>query len=265
MNEVVKIHNDLTNEKLGKMGANELDLFMAIAYKMRDKGTDEVIISFAEIRALSSYSATANNSLVADLVKANKHLLEFQFIVEKGSKIYQRTLFKEFVTDTEQCTLTVAVWDETRYILNDLSRNFTRFELDEFVNLESKYSKRLYKLLKQFRTQGFYYSKKEEFYRDMDVPDTYKNADFNKRVLKPALEECKKYIPGLRLEVIKSGRGAKVHAYVFWFDKEKTDADPEHEPTPTATPKTKKSKNKFNDFHQNDYNFDDLEKSLLSN
>lgn len=262
MNEVVKIHNDLTNEKLGKMGAKELDLFMAIAYKMRDKGTVEVVISFAEIRALSSYSATANNSLVADLVKANKRLLEFQFVVEKGSKIYQRTLFKEFVTDTEQCTLTVAVWDETRYILNDLSRNFTRFELDEFVNLESKYSKRLYKLLKQFRTQGFYYAKKEEFYRDMDVPDTYKNADFNKRVLKPALEECKKYIPGLRLEVMKSGRGAKVHAYVFWFDKEKTDADPEHEPTP----KTKKSKNKFNDFsQQNDYNFDDLEKSLLSN
>ena len=44
MNEIVKIHNDLTNEKLGKMNAKELDLFMCICHKMRDKGIEKVLI-----------------------------------------------------------------------------------------------------------------------------------------------------------------------------------------------------------------------------
>lgn len=40
------------------------------------------------------------------------------------------------------------------FFLNELTSNFTRFELEEFTNLESKYSKAMYRLLKQWRTVG---------------------------------------------------------------------------------------------------------------
>lgn len=259
MNEIVKIHNDLTNEKLGKMNAKELDLFMCICHKMRDKGTCEVVISFDELRKLGNYSATSNKVLKQDIVKANSKLLEFQFLIEKGSKIYQRTLFKDFITDDEECTVTVGVWEETVYILNDISSNFTRFELSEFVSLESKYAKRLYKLLKQYRTQGKYYTSKDDFYRDLDVPVTYKNPDFNKRVLRPAVEECKKYMPGLKCISRKGGRGGHggaVLGYEFTFDRE----------LPLGKNKNKKKyKNKFNEFEQQQLDLDDLESKILSN
>jgi len=251
MNEVVKIHNDLTNEKLGKMNAKELDLFMTICHKMRDKGTERVVITFDELRKLGNYSATSNKLLKQDIIKANSKLLEFQFLIEKGPKTYQRTLFKDFITDEEECTVTVGMWEETTYILNDIASHFTRFELSEFVSLDSKYAKRLYKLIKQYKTQGNFYVSKDEFYKALDVPSTYTNPDFNKRCLKPALEDCKKYVPSLECVPKKSGRGGAVKGYTFTFFPE--------------VPQKRTIKNKFNDFEQRKLDIDALESSILSN
>lgn len=255
-NEIVKIHNDLTNEKLGKMNAKELDLFMTICHKMRDKGTKQVVISFDELRKLGNYNKNSNAELKAEIIKANSKLLEFQLKIEKGSKTYQRTLFKDFITDEEECTITVGVWEETAYILNNLINNFTRFELSEFVSLDSKYAKRLYKLIKQYKTQGKFYVSKEDFYKALDVPNTYTNTNYQKFVLKPALKECRRYILNLECIPKKSGRGGSVKGYNFTFSVEIP---------PTSNQKTI-TKNKFNKFEQKqNYDINKLEQQLLSN
>lgn len=264
MNEIVKIHNDLTNEKLGKMNAKELDLFMSICYKMRNKGTSKVLINFDELRKLSNFKATSNKVLAKELIRANSRLLEFQIIIVDGTKTRQRALFKEFETD-EKGTVTCEVWEETAYILNNIANNFTRFELAEFVNLDSKYSKRLYKLLKQYRTQGHYYISKNDFYGSMDVPSNYTNSNFNRLVLKPALAECQKYMPSLSCEVKKKGRGGAVQGYNFVFDKEISKKNNPEMSSKKSIKKCKSVKNDFNNFPQNEYDFDKLEKELLSN
>lgn len=220
MNEIVKIHNDLTNEKLGKMNAKELDLFMCICHKMRDKGTCEVTIGFDELRRLGNYKENSNDRMKKLLLDANSKMLSFIIQVDDGDDTYQKTLFKKFVTNAKKATVVVEVWEELAYILNDIAKNFTRFELSEFVSLESKYAKRLYKLLKQYRTQGIYYTNKEQFYTEMNVPATYTNTNFNKKVLRPALDECRKYIPSLRCVPRKGGRGGAVLGYEFIFDLE---------------------------------------------
>ena len=252
MNEIVKIHNDLTNEKLGKMNAKELDLFMCICHKMRDKGTEKVLISFDDLRKLGNYNKRSNVELKKELVKANSRMLEFQIVIDIGDDTVQRSLFKEFRTNAVDGYLLVEMWEETAYILNDIASHFTRFELSEFVSLESKYAKRLYKLIKQYRMQGNFYATKDEFYKALDVPLTYKNADFNKRCLKPALEECKKYIPSLEYVPKKSGRGGAIRGYTFSF-------------SPEVLPGKKVKKNKFNEFEQRQLDFDDIEKMILSN
>lgn len=256
MNEVVKIHNDLTNEKLGKMNAKELDLFMCICHKMRDKGTCEVTIGFDELRRLGNYKENSNERMKKLLLNANAKMLSFIIQIDCGSMSEQKTLFKKFRTDSGSATVVAEVWEELAYILNDIASNFTRFELKEFVNLDSKYAKRLYKLLKQYRTQGTYYTTKETFYRDMNVALTYKNPDFNKRVLHPAVRECQKYIPNLECIPKKAGgRGGAVLGYTFNFDRELP-----------AEQSKKKIKNKFNDFEQQQIdNISELEKQILSN
>ncbi len=251
MNEIVKIHNDLTNEKLGKMNAKELDLFMSICHKMRDKGVCEVTIGFDELRKLGNYNKRSNIELKKELVRANSRMLSFVIQIDDGDDTYQKTLFKKFITNANKAIVTVEVWEELAYILNDIAKNFTRFELSEFVSLESKYAKRLYKLLKQYRTQGTYYTSKEDFYRDLNVPNTYTNTNFNKKVLRPAVSECQKYIPGLEYVPKKSGRGNAIKGYTFNFSVE--------------IPPKKQTKNKFNDFEKQNYNIDELEQQLLSN
>lgn len=252
-NEIVKVHNDLTNVKLGKMNAKELDLFMSICHEMRDRGTDKVVLDFSKLRHLGHFSQTSNKVLVRELISANDKLLEFKVLIKNGPKTKQRTLFKEFETDEEALTLTCEMWEETAYILNNLVGNFTRIDLGEFVSLESKYAKRLYKLVKQYKTQGRFYMSKQDFYKALDVPETYKNPDFNKRCLKPALEECRKYIPSLECVPKKSGRGGAVRGYTFTFSVE-------------IPPKPKKkTKNQFNEFEQLELDVDALESQILDN
>lgn len=252
MNEIVKIHNDLTNEKLGKMNAKELDLFMCICHKMRDKGTEKVLISFDDLRKLGNYNKRSNVELKKELVKANSRMLEFQIVIDIGDDTVQRSLFKEFRTNAVDGYLLVEMWEETAYILNDIVSHFTRFELSEFVSLESKYAKRLYKLIKQYRTCGGFYLTKDEFYKALDVPSTYTNTNYNKKVLRPALEECKKYIPSLECVPKKFGRGGAVRGYTFSF-------------SPEVLPAKKVKKNKFSDFEQRTIDFDALESQILSN
>lgn len=254
MNEIVKIHNDLTNEKLGKMNAKELDLFMSICHKMRDKGIGEVIIGFDELRRLGNYNKNSNLELGNELLKANEKMLSFIIRIDDGDFIYQKTLFKKFATNIKDGIVVVEVWEELAYILNGIAKNFTRFELSEFVSLESKYAKRLYKLLKQYRTQGTYYTSKDDFYRDLDVPVTYTNTNFNKKVLHPAVRECQKYIPSLQCVPKKSGRGGAVQGYTFTFDRE------------TPPDRSRRTVNDMSDgFEQQHLDISDLEKQILSN
>lgn len=257
MNELVKIHNDFTNSKLTNMSAKELDLLMAICVKVKNQHDNVVEIQYGDLQKLSNYKQYNLKDLRKDLVKMNENLIR-HFVIsyeDNDGASVTTSLFKEFRRYDNRIQVQIA--DKLLYLLNDLTSNFTTFELQEFVKLQSKFSKRLYKLLKQYRSTGKYVTTKEQFYIDMDIPESYGNNNFNRQVLSVALKECQEYFNGLTVEVQKGGRGGAVKGYVFTFEKEKN--------TRNKTIKATKNSNKFNDFQQNDYNFDELEKSLLSN
>ena len=57
------------------------------------------------------------------------------------------------------------------FLLNQLTSNFTRFELKEFVTLKSSYSKEFYRRMKQFKNTGFWKCSIEEFRYLLDIPE----------------------------------------------------------------------------------------------
>ena len=79
-------------------------------------------------------------------------------------------LFPTFTVNKKEQTLTVAVNESFKFILNELTKEFTEFDLKSFTLLESKYSKTLYRKLKQFKFSGFYKAKVDELRRNMDAP-----------------------------------------------------------------------------------------------
>lgn len=110
-----------------------------------------------------------------------------------------------------------------KFILNNLTSNFTRFELQEFVNLKSEYSKKLYRMLKQYKSSGWWKVSVEEFNRILDVPKSYTSSITNRDILNPCIEELKEYFKNLTCEKIRaSKRGKPIVAYEFSFDKEDT-------------------------------------------
>ena len=171
MNEVVKYHNDMNSVAFRGFGKVELDLFFAICSKMRDEGKNEVEFTFRQIRSLSQFKKTANEAFVNKLKSTYQKLLALIFKEEKGSRTTYFTLFDEFTIDTDKETISITIKEKYFYILNGLTANFTRFELAEFVSLKSSYSKSLYRLLKQFRTTGYYEVPIEDFRRLLDIPE----------------------------------------------------------------------------------------------
>ena len=261
MNEIVKIHNDLSNTKLSNMTAKELDLLMAICVKVKNQNDNLITIQYDDLQKLSNYKQYNFKDLKSDLLKMNENLIKY-FVVSYDDidcASVTTSLFKEFRRYDDRIQVQIA--DKLLYLLNDLTSNFTTFELQEFVSLQSKYSKRLYRLLKQFRTTGIYSVSKVQLYKDLDVSENYSNTNFNKRALKPALEECSKCFKNLKCDVKKSGKGGAVQGYTFTFTPGQIaniKAD--------TKPKSKAKSNKFNDFsNQQEYDINELESKLLSN
>ena len=98
---------------------------------------------------------------------------------------------------------------------------FTYFSLMEFVSLKTMYTKRLFIMLKQFRTTGYRRISVEAFREYMGADDkTYDDyAQLKRRVLLPAVNELveKNYIKGLQIEEIKGNSGKKVEGLLFKY------------------------------------------------
>lgn len=224
-NEIVKYSNQFNAQALRKFTALDLDLLMAIAARVRDKEIDEVTFTFEELRRLAHVKKNlTDKELAARIVEVNDRLLACRFRFQDDSRTVQFTLFSGFETDWKTRKLLVAVNPRFSFLLNDLTSQFTRFELAEFTALKSSYAKETYRRLKQYRQTGVWKVSIEEFRRLLDVPESYQTCDLNKRVLKPIQEEL---WPLLNLVVHKkfrkgAGRGRRSLAgFEFEFDPER--------------------------------------------
>lgn len=223
MNEVVKYQNQLNATPLRNFKAVDLDFLMLLCHKFREKGTETIQFDLTEIKELANYKFTGQDRFIKDLVGMNKKLLNCDFIFRDENKIVQFVLFTKFEIDSNRETLTVRVNDEFAFLLNDLGKEFTRFELDEFVHIKSSYAKECYRRLKQFRTTGEWIVKIDEFRKLLDVPDSYKMCDIDRWVLKPIEKELSPLFNNFKITKIKKrgrGRGGVVDRLEFRFDKE---------------------------------------------
>lgn len=213
---VLKYHNDMNVFSFGGFNQRELNLFFLICGLMREQ-EETLILPFAEIKKIIGKTAFKNNKdLVNCVVETNKKFLKLNGEFKKGSTLVQFVLFPTFKTDSQREVLKVSVNPEFSYILNELTKNFTLFELQEFYSLNSTYSKNLFRLLKQYKSTGVYYVTLEEFRRLLDVPEAYEMRKITDKILNPALKELANYFDNLRIEKIRSNR--RITALRFTFE-----------------------------------------------
>ncbi len=222
MKEIVRYKNEFNTVPLRNFNAVELDFLMTLCAKVREKNTEKLLLHFNEIRKLTHYSQNSNVDFVKDLDSTNAKLIQCNYREEEEDGIIERfTLFHNFRIDTHQKTLEIQVNKKFEMLLNKKDEYwfFTRFELEEFINLKSSYAKECYRRLKAFRNTGFWEVSIEEFRYLLDVPESYLMHNIDKRVLKPIKKELSDIFFNFNIKKIKKGR--KIAKLRFTFTPEK--------------------------------------------
>lgn len=267
MNDIVKYDNYMNNLRFSGFTTFDYNFLMALCNKLMDKDTTEITISFEELREKTGYTQHPVKQFVSDIVRMNDKLMKMNCVLEKDGTIFQFVLFPTFATDMVNRRLIVSVNEKFKFILNDLTRNFTRFELNEFVRLGSRYSKSLYRILKQFKSTGRYDVSMDSFRNRMDCPVSYTNKHVMDKIIKPSLKELreKNYFQNLRCETKYANKpGRPVLGYTFTFLPEKAcDTDNPDAETQVENAGNRQPADWYKSFHQRTYDYDSLEKELL--
>lgn len=228
-NEIVKYHHELNTIPLRKFSPVEMNLFFSIISRLRDKGDQTVRFSFEQLKDLSDYKATANARFVDDLKSTYEKILSLRFgrRSESGLSVEMFVMFTRFKIngDVDEPYVDIQLFEDALPLLNGLDE-WVRYSLQQFNDLQSSYSKTMFRLLKQFRTTGYAFFSKEDFNELLDIPKSYRESDVNKKVLKPIKEELTPLFRGLTIKKkYGKGRGKPVRGYQFSFKAEHKNAD----------------------------------------
>lgn len=236
-NEIVKYHHELNTIPLRKFTPVEMNLFFSIVSRMREKGDKTVRFTFEQLKDLSNYKATANTRFVDALKSTYEKLLQLRFgrTSKTGLSVEMFVLFTKFKIngDVDEPYVDIQIFEDALPLLNGLDE-WVRYSLQQFSELQSSYSKTMFRLLKQWRTIGKVYYEKEDLHELLDIPKSYKQPDIDKRVLKPIRQELTAIFKGLSIKKkYGKGRGKPVVGYTFTFKPEINKADDFNKHAPT--------------------------------
>ena len=219
MNDVVKYHNHFNSISLKNFNSVEINLLMAICSQIRDKGLDEITLNFLELKNMVKYKHRGNVRFIKDLEQIYKKLITLSIRIETKEIIDNFVLFTRYRIIKEKQKVIIKVNSEFKYLLNNLVKKFTQFELEEFIHLRSNYSKEIYRRLKQFKSTGFWRVKIDDFKELLNIPEKYRMSDIDKYVLKISRNELKNCFKDFEMTKIKNGR--KIEYLEFKFVPEK--------------------------------------------
>lgn len=233
----VKMSNDVNNRDIFRIIDTftefENNFFYACLAQVYEQHDTEITFSSWQMKKLIGYNSHISmNTFVKKITKAFK---KYEAITQEvdgvapNGKHYTdvRTLFRVGRVYHEDLTVHIQVDKPFVALFNDLEQ-WTRFSLLQYTRLHTKYIKRLYRILKQYRTTGWKRYSLEDFREDLMIPKSYEPTDINKRILNPALEDLSSVFQDIHIVKIyqKGKRGRKIAGYEFqWKPEPKNEKD----------------------------------------
>lgn len=202
---VVKYNNDFNMMPIPKFHGRQLDLFLSIIAFTNENNKDSKIkildfwnpnkrhieipiTKFVKICRAENWNRNFNK-VVNEIDEFLEMLIDYSVSYETDKAKYHFVCFEEAKWDKIEQTIKVTFQKRFYDMIVNYKLGYTRYELIEFINLTSIYAKRLYMFLKQFRNQGRFIIKWEDFKTRMQIPNSYQQCDVNKQVLKQAIKE----------------------------------------------------------------------------
>lgn len=212
---MLKYHNDMNLIAFKDFSQRELNIFFSLCLLMKEKGTGEITLSYDEIKNVIPDRFESKAKFEEILESVYDKLLQLRLESRDKNKIEKFILFTSYKIHVNEKTVTINTNSDYSYILNNLSKNFTLFELQEFNELSSTYSKHMFRLLKQYRSTGFFRINVDEFKRLLDIPKSYTMKKIGVKVLGPIEKELVSYFNDFKINKIKSGRSITELEFTF--------------------------------------------------
>ena len=270
--EIVKYNNELNMFPLKNFTEYDLNFFMAICAKMKELGEEVQVFEYGKMMELLDWDTSKSIDVFhKDLMRLGEKLRHVGGVLvsEDGDTFMSFNLFTHFKGCKDKRTFEVGINPKFKYILNDLSKNFTRFELSEYIKLDGKYSKLLYQNLKQYRKTGWWQVSVEDLRLILSIPSSLATMHISTKILTPSIEVIRlcKGFSDLEVEVLRSDRrGRAVIGYKFKFTPDnQIKGQMSIEDYQKTTAKRKKKKDQTTNFEQRNYDYDELEKLLVDN
>lgn len=219
--ETVVYKNDLNLVPLRNFNSVEINLFFSMCNRLKEKSTNELVIPFEELKELSNYEQTEKKRFINDLKHVYDKVLRLTYTEYSGLSFKKFVLFTAYEVNAEDETLTISVNPKLKNILNELTNNFTKFELNELTNIKSSYAKNMYRLLKQYKHTGYFKIQIDDFRERLDIPKSYRMTNITDYVLKPIIKELTPIFKNLNINKVKARKGRRIEYLEFIFDAEK--------------------------------------------
>ncbi|MFS7437739.1 replication initiation protein [Carnobacterium maltaromaticum] len=229
-NNVVRYNNGLNGVALRTFSPVDMDLFWTICSKMKRKGTNQEVFSFAEIREIAKYNQRGTELFSSDVIRMADRLGGLAFYFEDEHVWERLNLFQRFLVDKDKETLTVKVNEQFEFILNSIGTNFTRFELENMTKLKSSYTKELYRQLMAHRDKvskrGAWFVRVDDFRDLLAVPQSFRMSNIDKRIFDVAEKEFTQpkedgtvIFSSFKVEKVKARSGNKISSFKIFFEE----------------------------------------------
>ncbi len=217
------VYNNTINEfDLGNLSSIELNLLMYLFIMVRDKGTEEITISGSEIRSKAHLKNPNTEERLKVFFDNFREKMDNKVGHYEDKQFYHDKLFETITYSVSDTCLTVKLNESYKDLFNDISSNYTKFDLSEFCNLPGKYEKHLYRLLMQFENSTRWRKDTINNLRIyMGCPECYKNSTFLKEIVRPSLSILRDVFDNLQLETQndKGKRGKPLTGTFFKWRK----------------------------------------------
>jgi plasmid replication initiation protein len=220
--ETVVYQNEMNLVPLRKFTSTEIDNFFSLCNKLKRTRYKKLAIPFEELRHLSNYYHRSLKRFVKDLEHVYDKMLTLTYTERSGLSFKKFVLFTGYEVDANEQELIVSINPKLKHVLNEITADFTKFELKEMTHLKSTYSKNMFRLLKQYKHTGYFKIQIEDFRERLDIPNSYRMTHINKKVLAPIIKELGFIFNNLYIsKKIKAKKGRKIEWLEFTFDAEK--------------------------------------------
>ena len=227
-------HNDMNKFVFKNFNEADFNLFFTICFFAKEQRNNGELISLS-FNVLKRFIPNERNkkrfygNIVEFARKLNSLSTEEYNVDEDGYRKFSiNSFFEQIEVDEKNEILSFRISKKSLYLIYEVFQRYTIFDMKDFCEIKGKYTKNLFRLLKQWEGSGKFQINYESFLVLFDIPKSYTAFFIEDKVIKPSIDlpngknsKNKVYFANLQYEKIKDkhskGQGGKIKELIFTF------------------------------------------------